>query len=167
MPGPIIGLTTSHDQSTAKLPAVMVLRAYVSAVLEAGGVPMLIPSGLPEERWRILFQHLDGILFTGGGDIAITRYNGIPHPTVKNVDEQRDEIEIALIKAAVAEGKPFLGICRGIQVLNVAMGGSLYTHIQDLHPRAIEHDYRLGHERNYLAHQVGIQVGSRLAKVMG
>ena len=109
---------------------------------EAGGIPMLIPSGITEEAVKSLFERLDGILLTGGGDIAIERFDGEPHPRVEGVDPDRDTLELALVQAAAESGKPFLGICRGFQVVNVALGGTLYTHIQDQLPGAIKHDYR-------------------------
>jgi putative glutamine amidotransferase len=83
------------------------------------------------------------------------------------VDADRDDIEYALLQLAVNEGKPFLGICRGFQVVNAALGGTLFTHIEDQKPGAIKHDYFPDWPRNYLAHQVDIEKGSRLAEILG
>jgi putative glutamine amidotransferase len=164
---PIIGVTTNHGKNENGLPNINLLRAYVSAILGAGGTPVLIPSELPESSRRELFDRLDGILFTGGGDIACERFKGVPHPRVDGVDADRDNIEYALLQLAVSEGKPFLGICRGFQVINAALGGTLFTHIDDQMPGAIKHDYYPTWPRNYLAHQVTVEKSSHLAEILG
>lgn len=167
---PIIGLTTRKDLTPAGLPAVMVQQAYVDALIQAGGAPVLIPSGLPEAGWRELRKRLDGILFTGGGDISIERFGGQPHPEVGSVDEVRDVIELGLARSAAEEGMPFLGICRGIQVANVALGGTLYTHLPDQAPGALDHSYRdpdTSKERTHLVHRVRVEEGSRIGAILG
>jgi putative glutamine amidotransferase len=113
-----------------------------------------------------LFLRLDGILLTGGGDIDPARFNGVPHPRVYDIDERRDALEIHLVQMAVQNGKPFLGICRGIQVINVAMGGSLYTDIWDQMPGALKHDHFPNSPRDFLAHPVSVVTGSRLAEIL-
>ena len=108
MSTPIIGITTRKDltpattsgASPAGLPAVMLQQAYLDAVIQAGGAPILIPSDLSEGGWNELFRRLDGILFSGGGDIATERFAGQPHPKVGGVDEARDAIELALARCA-------------------------------------------------------------------
>ena len=90
MPTPIIGVTTYKGFTESGLPAVSVQQTYTNAILQAGGVPVLIPSDVPQSLWRDLFERLDGILFTGGGDIAIEYFNGQPRPTVYGVDDARD-----------------------------------------------------------------------------
>ena len=167
---PIIGITTrTASVLPAGLKSVMVQQSYTDAILNAGGVPVLIPSELSEDGWNELFQRLDGILFTGGPDIAIERFNGEPHPAVYGVDEARDALELGLAHRAAGEGRPFLGICRGLQVVNVALGGTLYTHIPDQHPNALQHDYP-GEDgipaRTALVHPVRIEEGSRLSKIL-
>ncbi len=164
---PVIGLTTRHGKNENGYPAVYLLRAYVAALVEAGGVPILIPSDLNETGWRALYGRLDGLLFTGGGDIAIERFHGEPHPTVDAGDPERDEIELSLLKMALEGGKPFLGICRGIQMINVGLGGTLYTHILDQMPGAVRHDYHPEYPRDYRAHAVKIEPGTRLAQILG
>jgi putative glutamine amidotransferase len=94
------------------------------------------------------------------------QFGGQPHPAVQGVDTDRDRVEIQLVRYAVQEKLPFLGICRGIQMVNVALGGSLYTHVIDQHPDAIKHDFVDGHKRDYLAHEVNIQPDSRLASIL-
>jgi putative glutamine amidotransferase len=110
---------------------------------------------------------LDGFLLTGGGDIAFERFGSEFYPHLEDVDPERDEVEFALIKASAGTGKPFLGICRGFQVVNVALGGTLYTHIHEQFPGAIKHDYDSGSERQLLAHEVDIEKTSNLGGVLG
>jgi len=165
---PIIGLTTDHGTNPSGTPNVSIPQAYVTALIAAGATPILVPSELLAASRRSLFAHLDGILFTGGGDIACERFSGLPHPRVNGVDESRDDLEFAFLDWAVSEGKPFLGICRGFQVVNAALGGTLFTHIPDQVPGAIKHDYFVPDwPRDYLAHTVSVDRGSHLAEVLG
>jgi putative glutamine amidotransferase len=166
MPRPLIGITARHAPTALELPAVQILRAYVTAIVDAGGAPVLIPPDLPEDGWRSLFDRLDGILFSGGADIGLEHFDGEPHPTV-DVEAARDAIELPLLRAAVDGNKPFLGICRGLQVMNVALGGTLYTHILDQHPDALQHDQSEGKPRTFLAHSVRVEQGTRLAEILG
>ncbi len=166
---PLIGITARHGQTSEHLPAVLLLRPYVTAIVEAGGVPILIPPDLPEEGWRTLLERLDGILFSGGADIAIERYGGQPHPAVY-LDPIRDDLELPLMQAALAADKAVLGICRGCQVMNVALGGTLYTHIADQLPGALQHDQHNGDSPlpfEALTHIVQIESDSQLAHILG
>jgi putative glutamine amidotransferase len=163
----LIGLTINDTLNNAGNPYVTVSTHYIDAILQAGGTPLLIPNQLPESGWLEVFNRLDGILFTGGGDIATQIFNGVDHPAVDEVNPLRDALEIALVRQAAHEQKPFLGICRGLQVVNVALGGTLYTHIADQHPAAIKHDWHAGFPRNHPAHPVRIEEGSRMAEVFG
>jgi putative glutamine amidotransferase len=170
MPTPVIGITTRKDFSRTGLPVVMLQQPYIKAIVQAGGAPVLIPSDLPEEGWRALYQRLDGILLTGGGDIAVERFQGGDHPKVADVDEARDVIELGLARSAADGGKPFMGICRGLQLTNVALGGTLYTHIPDQVPDALTHDWEdpdIYKERTHLAHSVRVEEGSRVAEILG
>ena len=167
MTKPLIGVTTYNGFTKEELPAVILLRVYVDALIQAGAAPVLIPSELPQEAWRDMYDRLDGILFTGGGDIAIERFAGQPHARVYGVDDFRDGLEFGVFDLALQEGKPFFGICRGSQVVNVALGGTLYTHIEDQHAGAIKHDYFPGFERNRLSHEVRVEEGSQLAEIVG
>ena len=167
MSAPIIGLTTYNGKNKYGHPIVALMEKYISAVSEAGGVPILIPSGMTGAAVKVLFDRVDGILLTGGGDIAIERFNGESHPRVEGVDPDRDAVEIALVQAAAESSKPFLGICRGFQVVNVALGGTLYTHIQNQFPGALKHDYDSDLQRQYLAHPIRVENGSALAGILG
>lgn len=164
---PLIGLTTYNQKNQRGHPVAALMHHYIRAVDEAGGAPLLIPSGLEAEVVQTLLDRLDGIVFTGGGDIAVSVFGGREHPRVTDVDEARDALELMLARAAVKSGKPFLGICRGLQVINVALGGTLYTDIADQMPGAIKHAYDSGTERTLLAHSVQIEADSRLAVFLG
>jgi putative glutamine amidotransferase len=164
---PIIGVTTYQGKNDQGLPIEALLRAYIDALVEGGGVPVLIPSSLTDNTRGKLFERLDGILFTGGGDISIDRFHGLSHPEVSNVDTERDEIEFSLLDKCVHYGKPFLGICRGFQVILVGLGGTLYTHIEDQIAGALKHDYYPNFPRNHLAHKVRITGGTNLANILG
>ncbi len=167
MKTPLIGLTTYNQTNKSNFPIAALMHKYIDAIAEAGGAPLLIPSGLQAEALETIFDRLDGVLFTGGGDVAIERYGGQSHPDVSGVDPARDAVEIELVRLAVARGKPFLGICRGIQVVNVALGGTLYTHIPDQRSGALKHNYDSGSQREYLAHRVQIEPESRMAEIFG
>jgi len=164
---PLIGLTTSRNTSASGIPIISVTEAYVQAVLRAGGLPVLLPVGLSSAHFAALRSRLQGIIFTGGGDIDPARFNGTPHPRVYDIDPDRDAMEIALVNQAAAEGLPFLGICRGIQMVNVALGGSLYTDIQDQLQGSLKHDWFSDYPRDHPAHEVELVPGSRLSGILG
>jgi putative glutamine amidotransferase len=163
---PLIGITTNQSQNAYGQPTIMLMQSYVNAVIGAGGVPVLIPSLIAEDGWDAVYSRLDGILFSGGGDISLQYFAGEPHPRIDGVDLVRDAIELKLVNTAASDGKPFLGICRGCQVVNVALGGTLYTHIPDQFSHALDHDYP-GNKRTVLVHQVKIDEGTRMAEIYG
>ncbi len=167
MSKPVIGLKAYNGCNKYGHPITALAHQYINAITVAGGISVLIPTESDNESLPFLLGRMDGILFTGGGDIAIERFNGEPHPRVDGVDTNRDTLEFALLHAAVESGKPFLGICRGFQVVNVALGGILYTHIQDQLPGAIKHDYDSGSERQLLAHEIRVEKVSKLAGILG
>lgn len=165
MADPLIGVTTYQGKNAQGYAIFGLLRAYIDALVQAGGIPVLIPASLKEEAAHCLFLRLDGILFTGGGDIAVDRFNGVSHPRVDGVDKERDSIELALLRTFIEGKKPFLGICRGFQLITVGLGGTLYTHIEDQKPGAQRHDYYPDFPRNYLAHNVKLENGSHLRNI--
>jgi len=164
---PIIGVTTYQEKNDNGLPIVALLRAYVDALVQAGGVPVLIPCNLTDRTYKTLCGRLDGVLFTGGGDIALDQFRCEPHPSVSGVDEERDAIEFALLDILVHNEIPFLGICRGFQLINVGLGGTLYSHIEDQMPGALKHYNYPEFPRSYLAHKVKVKGGTSLANILG
>ncbi len=167
MSSPFIGVTANHGQNDNGDPTIVLGESYTQAVLTAGGVPVIIPLDLPDEALQELVDRLDGILFTGGGDIHGRYYQAENHPMVRGIDEDRDRIEIGLFKDLVHSGKPFLGICRGIQLINIAAGGTLYADIQDQMPGGMKHAWHAGYPRDFLAHEVEVTEGSRLRQILG
>lgn len=163
---PLIGITTNQSTNVNGHPTVMLMQSYINAIMQAGGVPVLIPSMIHNDGWDALYSRLDGVLFSGGGDIALEHFSGEPHPRVYDVEPERDSIELKMIQASVSDGKPFLGICRGAQLVNVGLGGTLYTHIPDQLPNALDHAYP-GYLRTVLVHEVKIEEGTRIAEALG
>lgn len=161
---PLIGVTTSV--TVGKYPErAYVNAAYLDAVQQAGGVPVLLPPQLGPAARDDLFARLDGLLLTGGGDIDPARFGEPPHPTLDDVSPARDALELALGRRALEDGVPILAICRGLQVLNVALGGSLHQDIASDPGSPIAH--RQQEPREQATHQVKVQAGSRLAGVLG
>jgi putative glutamine amidotransferase len=167
MTQPLIGITATRTYNHAGNPVISVNEAYTRAVERSGAAPLIIPLGLPDEMLTELLSRLDGVLFSGGGDVETSRYHGLDHPRVDEVDPDRDRVEILLALQAAQCGMPFLGICRGIQVINVALGGTLYSDIADQHTGALRHDFYPDFARDHPAHPVAIAVGSRLAQILG
>ncbi|HEV8632084.1 MAG TPA: gamma-glutamyl-gamma-aminobutyrate hydrolase family protein, partial [Thermoanaerobaculia bacterium] len=158
-PRPLIGITTYGRLQDGKyrLPA-----AYVDAVRRAGGVPVLLPPG--DARVDELLERLDGVVLAGGGDVDPALYGGEAHPAIDRVDPERDAFEIALVRALVAERVPALSICRGCQVVNVALGGTLHEHLPDVVGEGLAH--RSGDAEPEARHAVAVEPQSRLAAVM-
>jgi putative glutamine amidotransferase len=161
---PLIGITTNQSGNAHGQPTIILMQSYVNAVIQAGGVPVLIPSLIAEDGWDALYSRLDGILFSGGGDIGLEHAPGNPHPRIDDVDLERDSLELKMVRAAIADGKPFFGICRGCQVVNVALGGTLYTHIPDQLPNALDHSYP-GNLRTILVHEIKLEEGTRVGEI--
>lgn len=166
MPKPLIGITTRNGKDSDGHPLTAIQHSYINAIVQAGGLPILIPSMLSEEDFTGLYSLLAGILFTGGGDVSLEYFNGSDHPRIGEVDKRRDTTEITLMRAAVNDGKPLLGICRGAQVMNVALGGTLYTHIHDQVKNALDHDYP-GDLRKAIVHPVNVDESTRSAEIFG
>jgi len=167
MPQPIIGLTTDRHIDSEGQARLRINEAYVESVSRAGGIPILVPLGLPEEALGQIVSRIDGILFTGGGDVEPRYYGAVSNdPLLDRVDPDRDRVELALFQQAIRLELPFLGICRGLQVINVAMGGSLYADILRDMPGALQHQNGDAHPRDYLAHQVEVDPASRLVRIL-
>jgi len=163
---PLIGITTFQSVNVHVHPTAVLMQSYIRAIMQAGGVPVLIPSMIADDGWDALYSRLDGILFSGGGDIGLDYAPGDPHPRIDDVELERDSVEFKMIQASASDGKPFLGICRGCQVLNVALGGTLYTHIPDQLPGALDHAYP-GNKRTILVHEVKVEEGTHISEILG
>ena len=167
MQAPLIGITTFRRMKDGQVTQHAISEMYVQAVVRSGGVPVLIPADLKQVDAEVLTARLDGLLLSGGGDILPERYGSQPHPKVGSMDGDRDELEIALVKLAVEKGLPFLGICRGIQVINVALGGTLYEDIATQCAHPIRHAYYPDWPRDLRAHGVKAEPDSQLVKIVG
>ena len=159
MPAPLIGITTyaSNEDDEFALPA-----QYVSAIHRAGGMAALLPPGetAPDE----LLARLDGLVLAGGDDVDPDLYGGRHHPEVYNVSRQRDAFELGLARRVLAEQRPTLAICRGLQLVNVALGGTLHEHLPDVVGQEILH--RLPPRKNTL-HPVTAVAETQLAGLLG
>jgi putative glutamine amidotransferase len=140
---------------------------YTEAVSAAGGIPIMIPLGLSEAELSEIVRRVDGLLLPGGGDIAPALYGSEENGTMWGIDEERDRTEYFLTRAAVAAQKPLLAICRGCQMFNVALGGTLWGDIATQKEGAIRHDYFRTHPRSFLSHTVEIAPDSRLHQHLG
>ena len=162
---PLIGITTSVTVDKAPERAYVNI-AYVRAVQDAGGIPLLLTPHLSAEVVAALWQRLDGLVLTGGGDIDPARFGQARHPRVDDVSAARDELELGLTRRAVDENVPLLAICRGIQVLNVALGGTVVQDIPGERPGPIAHSQ--SEPRQQPTHAVKVMgEGTRLGRVLG
>ena len=135
--------------------------AYVRALESAGLVPLAVPTLLSAERAGAALAAVRGLVLTGGEDVAPDRYGATPHPRLGEVDPIRDAAELELITVARARRLPILAICRGIQILNVALGGTLYQDLDSERPGPVPHSDETRR------HAVRVEPGSRLARTLG
>ncbi len=162
---PHIGISAGRDyeRQTIGLPA-----NYSSAVHRAGGVPWLLPvfspGGADEELVGHYLDRIDGLLLSGGPDLAPGHFGEEPHRELGQVSPERDEVELLLARMALKRDLPLLAICRGIQVLNVAAGGTLHQDLASQIEGAIQHRQRA--PRWHASHRVSVDSGSRLARII-
>jgi putative glutamine amidotransferase len=143
---------------------------YIEAVERAGGIPVIISIVKAESVLRQLYDLCDGLLLAGGNDINPSTYKAQASPQTKHLHKERDEQELKLAAWAEAEDKPILAICRGMQILNIAQGGSLYQDIPSEVPNAVTHEipYKEDPDReHHLVHTLRIDPNSRLASILG
>jgi putative glutamine amidotransferase len=139
----------------------------VRSIVAAGGVPILIPVDMPDEHTRALYTQCQGVLVPGGGDIDPKYFNEAPHPATQTPDLARDHTEINLIRWAVEDDKPLFGICRGHQVINVALGGSLIQDIPSQVQTEIVHNQQnVPAGRVARVHDVQVHPETHLARIL-
>ena len=135
--------------------------AYVRALETAGLVPLAVPTMVAADRAAAALAAVRGLVLTGGEDVAPDRYGATPHPRLGDVDPVRDAAELALIAAARSRRLPILAICRGIQILNVALGGTLYQDLDSERPSLVPHSDET------TQHAVRVAAGSLLERTLG
>ncbi len=135
-------------------------RRYAEAVARAGGLPVLLP---PVPGIGDVLDRLDGLILSGGGDLDPARYGAVRDPETDPANAARDEAEFALCAGALGRGLPLLAICRGLQVLNVVLGGTLHQHLPDV----VGTDAHSPVVSGYGSHEVSVAPGSQLARVLG
>lgn len=173
MPGtngyrPLIGVPLTHDHNQRGAEIYGLRRTYFDALELAGAAPYGIPLDKEADVYRSLFARLDGLFLAGGEDIHPAAYGQAPHALLGTTDAERDRVEILLTRLAVDEGKPVFGVCRGHQVLSVALGGTMYQDVQTMAPEVERHDYRdKRFSRQFLSHTVSVDPDSWLARTVG
>jgi putative glutamine amidotransferase len=162
---PVVGITSYAEEQVSWGPwteaAALVPLAYVRAIERAGGRPLLIPPS--EEAIAETLDALDGIVFSGGSDLSPGLYEAEAHPETADVREERDHAEMALLKAALERDMPVLAVCRGSQVLNVALGGDLVQHLPD----TLGHDEHRPVKGEWADHDVRLEGESRVGGLLG
>lgn len=166
-PPPRIGLTTYVEDARWGVwdrPAVVLPRSYVAAVLAAGGLPVLLPPGPSgDAAARRAVGGVDALILTGGADLSPARYGAAAHPETQGAQPERDSWEIALLAAALDGDVPLLAICRGVQVLNVAFGGTLHQHLPDV----VGHDGHRPAPAQLGTTRVRLTPGTAVAGILG
>jgi putative glutamine amidotransferase len=171
---PVIGITTQTLHAIAGIPeglpdSWVMNQRYFRPVLDLGGLPWMIPLIADDlGTLRGIYERLDGVLIPGGVDMNPETYGEQILPLCGRLDPARDTVELQLARWAVEDGKPLLGLCRGEQVINVAMGGTLYQDVGAQFEGAIKHEYypTKGYARTHLAHEVEIAPGTRLRELL-
>jgi putative glutamine amidotransferase len=167
---PLIGVPTGREKSQRffGLALYIMNQSYVRALENVGALPVLIPLGMSDATLRSTFERLDGLFLAGGEDMDPSTYQAARRPLLGATDSERDRTELLLTEWALEAGMPVLGVCRGIQVLNVACGGTLFQDLQSEHPDFAKHDYfPPDYERYRISHGIRIDAGSWLANSLG
>lgn len=167
---PLIGVPTGREKSQRffGLPLYIMNQTYVRTLEMLGALPVMIPLQMSDATLYGIFQRLDGLLLPGGEDIDPSYYGTERHPQLGPTDRERDRTELLLTRWALDVGMPVLGVCRGVQVLNVACGGTLFQDLTDQRPDLQKHDYfPPNFERFRISHGLEIAAESLLARALG
>ncbi len=140
---------------------------YVNAIIQAGGIPVVLPLCGDEAVARTLYERVDAILFAGGNDIDPALYDAAAHSTVKDISQLRDTMEMRLMRWSLADDRPILGVCRGMELLNIIRGGNLHQHIAEALPEASDHNLSsAAKDIEHIAHYLRLEPDSRLAQIV-
>lgn len=166
---PVIGSTPqSIEASPGKWPQSWAIgQRHVRALVEAGALPWIVPL-LPDDEavLRSIYERLDGVYLPGGSDIDPNRYHETRHSLCGPIDPDRDRTELQLVRWAMAEGKPVLGVCRGCQLINVAAGGTLYQDVSAQFRAAAAHNLLGGTGRDSLRHALRVDRDTKLGRIL-
>lgn len=162
MKRPVIGLVPLWD---AQKQSYWMLPGYLKGIEQAGGLPVMLPMTADPEQLAQLVELLDGFLFTGGQDVAPSLYGAEAMPWCGEVCEARDAMEYALLPLVLKADKPFFGICRGIQLINTVLGGTLYQDLPTEHPSTTDHHQTIPYDQPI--HQVRLTPSSPLEDLLG
>ena len=162
---PVIGMITAPNPKLLH-GRHLIITSYVRAVIAAGGTPLLIPSDEDDGLAAEYLPLLHGLLVPGGEDVTPALYGEDPLRQVTFMNEEKDRMELALIRGAVERGMPVFGICRGIQLLNVCFGGTLYQDLPAQYPGVLGHAQDMA-IRGQLTHRVTLEPDSLLEKLLG
>ena len=163
---PLVGLPTLAIPPGPKPPRYGINQSYVRALVASGCAPVMIPLLDDDERLRAIYERLDGIVLPGGADVAPEAYGEEPIRDLNVVEAPRDRTELMLARWAFADDLPLLGICRGQQVLNVALSGRLWQDLRHQGVTSVEHSDADGRARTALMHRVRLDPDSRLAQLI-
>lgn len=161
---PLIGLTPSHDTDNDDI---KMRPTYLRALKAAGGIPVVMPLEASEEDLKQLANDLDGFLFTGGPDVHPFLFGEETHDHCGNVSAERDRMELALLPLVLELRKPVLGICRGIQVLNIALGGNIWQDITSQTKRQFPIAHSQPFRYQMPCHTVSLAEDSLIARISG
>jgi putative glutamine amidotransferase len=163
---PLIGITTYADAASWRgwtMAAALLPRSYVDAVRRGGGRPVLLPPGGSAREAADTVAGLDGVVIAGGGDVDPSYYGAARHPRTAVISPERDAWELAVLNSALAAAVPVLAICRGIQLLNVARGGTLHQHL----PQVVGHEGHSGEPAAFGWHAVRVAETGAVARILG
>lgn len=170
---PLIGVPTQTLQAIDGIPeglphSWVMNHRYFTALTFVGAAPVMIPLlASDEDALRAMYERLDGVFLAGGVDVDPSAYKEDKLDVCGRTDPDRDAVELMLAKWAIADGKPLLGVCRGMQVINVACGGSLIQDVENESSRFLKHDYfpTQGFARDFLAHDASVKSGTALESI--
>lgn len=166
---PRIGIPAKLIRESEIAPPLTGVRVpYLDAVIASGGIPIVIPIIQDEKTLRVLYDGVDGILLTGGEDVNPKHYNEEPHPKLGRVVDARDEVEFKILRWAIEDHMPVLAICRGFQLLNVALGGTLYQDLESQREGKPSHDGHNSYDSWFdLSHELKLESDAKLAQMLG
>lgn len=162
MSSAVIGVTCGNTSARGRPPRYGIWREYVTALTGAGAAVLLIPPGAGVE----VLDRVDGLMLPGGADVDPSLYGEAPHPRLEETDLERDRTEALLLREAMSRRLPVLGICRGMQLINVALGGTLFQDLRTQRATKARHTFPKSLGLDHLGHTIEVERGSRLRGVV-